>query len=191
MWLPLEKWNGRFAGVGNGGWAGTVSFGALATQIRRGYAAASTNTGHQAVPGVDMAKFAYEHPEHLIDFAYRSHHETGDEGEGDRAGVLRKPPEHSYWVGCSSGGYEGLMEAQRFPADYDGIVAGAPANNWTRLMAGDLDAVLAVVKDPASNLPPPALELLNRAVLAACDGIDGVVDGVLEDPRRCTFDPAS
>ena len=83
------------------------------------------------------------------------------------------------------------MEAQRFPADYDGIVAGAPANNWTRLMAGDFDAVLAVVKDPASNLPPSALELLNRAVIAACDGIDGVVDGVLDDPRKCTFDPAA
>ena len=72
VWLPLEKWNGKFAGVGNGGWAGTISFGALAGQIRRGYATASTNTGHQAMPGEDMARFAFEHPEQLIDFAYRS-----------------------------------------------------------------------------------------------------------------------
>jgi feruloyl esterase len=83
------------------------------------------------------------------------------------------------------------MEAQRFPSDYDGIVAGAPANNWTRLMAGDLDAVLAVAKDPASHLPQPALELLNRSVLAACDRMDGLADGVLDDPRRCAFDPAA
>jgi feruloyl esterase len=191
VWLPLEKWNGKFAGVGNGGWAGTINFGALAGQLRRGYAAASTNTGHQAMPGEDMAKFAFEHPEQLIDFAYRSHHETARKGKALTQAFYGKAPERAYWVGCSSGGYEGLMEAQRFPSDYDGIVAGAPANNWTRLMAGDLDAVLAVVKDPASNLPSPALELLNRAVVTACDGIDGVVDGVLDDPRRCTFDPAA
>jgi len=189
VWLPLEKWNGKFAGVGNGGWAGTISFGALAGQIRRGYAAASTNTGHPAMPGVDMAKFAFEHPEQLIDFAYRSHHETAIKAKAIAQAFYARPPEHAYWIGCSSGGYEGLMEAQRFPADYDGIVAGAPANNWTRLMAGDLDAVLAVVKDPASNLPQAALELLNRAVLTACDGIDGIVDGVLDDPRKCKFDP--
>jgi tannase/feruloyl esterase len=191
VWLPLEKWNGKFAGVGNGGWAGTISFGALAGQIRRGYAAASTNTGHPAMPGEDMARFAFEHPEQLIDFAYRSHHETARKAKALTQAFYGKAPERAYWVGCSSGGYEGLMEAQRFPEDYDGIVAGAPANNWTRLMAGDLDAVLAVVKDSASNLPPSALELLNRSVVTACDGIDGVVDGVLDDPRRCTFDPGA
>jgi feruloyl esterase len=191
VWLPLEKWNGKFAGVGNGGWAGTISFGPLGAQLRRGYAAASTNTGHAAVPGEDMAKFAFEHPEQLIDFAYRAHHETTVTAKALVKAFYSRAHERAYWVGCSSGGYEGLMEAQRFPADYDGIVAGAPANNWTRLMAGDLDAILAVAKDPASHLPPAALELLNRSVIAACDGIDGVKDGVLDDPRTCTFDPAA
>jgi feruloyl esterase len=191
VWLPLEKWNGKFAGVGNGGWAGTISFGALASQLRRGYASASTNTGHVAKPGEEMARFAFEHPEQLIDFAYRAHHETAIKAKALVKAFYARPPEHAYWVGCSSGGYEGLMEAQRFPADYDGIVAGAPANNWTRLMAGDLDAVLAVAKNPASHLPPAALELLNRSVIAACDGTDGLVDGVLDDPRRCAFDPAA
>ncbi len=151
VWLPLEQWNGKLAGVGNGGWAGTISFGALGTQIRRGYAAASTNTGHVAVSGEDMARFAFEHPEQLIDFAYRSHHELATKAKAIAQQFYAKAPERAYFVGCSSGGYEGLMEAQRFPADYDGIVAGAPANNWTRLMAGDLEAVLAVVKDPASQ----------------------------------------
>ncbi len=191
VWLPLDKWSGRFSGVGNGGWAGTISFGALADQIRRGAASASTNTGHQAAGGLNMARFAYEHPEQLIDFAYRAHHETTVKAKALTQAFYGKPPERAYWIGCSSGGYEGLMEAQRFPADYDGIVAGAPANNWTRLMAGDLDGVLAVFKDAASNLPPSALGVLHRAALAACDGQDGVADGVLEDPRRCTFDPVA
>jgi feruloyl esterase len=191
VWLPLDKWNGKFSGVGNGGWAGNISYGALAEQLRRGYATASTNTGHEAAGGVNAARFAFEHPEQLIDFAYRSHHETAVHAKAIVGAFYGKPPERSYFVGCSSGGYEGLMEAQRFPADYDGIVAGAPANNWTRLMAGDFDGVLAVLKDPASNLPPSALGALYRGVLASCDGADGVTDGVLDDPGRCTFDPAT
>ena len=191
VWLPLQNWNGRFAGVGNGGWAGNISYSALAEQIRRAYASASTNTGHEAAPGFNAARFAFEHPEQLIDFAYRAHHETALKGKALVQAFYGKPHERAYWIGCSSGGYEGLMEAQRFPADYNGIVAGAPANNWTRLMAGDLDATLALLKDSASNLPVTALGVLHRAVLAACDGADGVVDGVLEDPRRCKFDPAA
>lgn len=189
-WLPLEKWNGKFAGVGNGGWAGTISYGPLADQLRRGYATASTNTGHEAAPGINAAKFAYDKPEQLIDFAYRAHHETALRAKAIVEALYGKPAGKSYFIGCSSGGYEGLMAAQRFPADYDGIVAGAPANNWTRLMAGFFDGILAVLKDPASNLQPPAVGLLYRGVLAACDSDDGVTDGVLEDPRRCKFDPA-
>ena len=141
VWLPLEAWNGKFAGVGNGGWAGTISFGPLAEQLRRGYAAASTNTGHEAVGGANMARFAFEKPEQLIDFAFRSHHETNVAARTLTQTFYGKPPQHSYFIGCSSGGYEGLMEAQRFPGDYDGIVAGMPANNWTRLMAGRLRRV--------------------------------------------------
>jgi feruloyl esterase len=192
VWLPLAKWNGKFAGVGNGGWAGTISYGALQEQIRRGYAVASTNTGHQAPPAaMDMARFAFDHPEQLIDFAYRAHHETTIKAKTLVHAFYARPAERAYWIGCSSGGYEGLMEAQRFPADFDGIVAGAPANNWTRLMAGDFDATLAVLAEPASNLPPSALGVLYRGVVAACDRADGVTDGVLEDPERCTFDPAA
>lgn len=191
VWLPLQNWNGKFAGVGNGGWAGTISFGALSEQLRRGYATASTNTGHEAAPGVNAARFAFEKPEQLIDFAYRSQHETAVKAKALTRAFYGKSPERSYFVGCSSGGYQGLMEAQRFPTDYDGIVSGMPANNWTRLMAGDLDGILAVSRDPESHLPPSALGLLHRAVLAACDRTDGVADGVLEDPRRCRFDPAA
>jgi Tannase and feruloyl esterase/Trehalose utilisation len=191
VWLPLDRWNGKFAGVGNGGWAGTISYPSLIEQLRRGYATASTNTGHEAAPGLNMARFAFDKPEQLIDFAYRAHHETAMQGKALAEGLFGKAPERSYFVGCSSGGYEGLMEAQRFPADYDGIVAGAPANNWTRLMAGDLDATLAMFQDPASLLTPAARGVLHRAALSTCDAADGIADGVLEDPRRCKFDPAS
>ena len=191
VWLPLEKWNGKFSGVGNGGWAGVISYGPLGDQLRRGYAAASNNTGHEAAPGLDMARFAFERPERLIDFAHRAHHETASRAKAIVEAFYGKRPERAYFIGCSSGGYEGLMEAQRYPADYDGIVSAAPANNWTRLMAGDFDGVLAVLKDPASHLPPAALGVLYRAALAACDGKDGVSDNVIEDPRQCTFDPAS
>jgi feruloyl esterase len=191
VWLPLEKWNGKFAGVGNGGWAGVISYGGMADQLRRGYATASTNTGHEAAPGINAARFAFEQPERLVDFAHRAHHQTASLAKALVHAFFGKEPQRSYFIGCSSGGYEGLMAAQRYPADYDAIVAGAPANNWTRLMAGDFDAVLAVLKEPASNLPTSALGLLYRAVIAACDGADGVSDGVLEDPRECRFDPGT
>ena len=191
VWMPLEQWNGRFAGVGNGGWAGTISYGALGDQLRRGYATASTNTGHEAAPGLNMARFAHEKPEQLIDFAYRAHHETAVRAKSVVQAFYGRPAERAYFIGCSSGGYEGLMAAQRFPSDYDGIVAAAPANNWTRLMAGDFDGVLAVLKDPASHLTPAALGLLHRAALAACDSGDAVADGVIDDPRQCRFDPGA
>jgi feruloyl esterase len=191
VWMPLDKWNGKFAGVGNGGWAGSVSYPQLAEQLRLGYATASTNTGHTPAPGVDAARFAYEKPEQLIDFAYRSHHETALRAKDLVAAFYGKAPARSYFIGCSSGGYEGLMAAQRFPSDYDGIVAGMPANNWTRLMAGDFDATLAVFKDGVNNLPASALGVLHRGALAACDAKDGVTDGVIEDPRGCAFDPGT
>jgi feruloyl esterase len=191
VWMPLEKWNGKFAGVGNGGWAGFIAYGPLGDQLRRGYATASTNTGHEAAPGANAARFAFEKPEQLVDFAYRSQHETALKARALTEAFYGKPPQHSYFIGCSSGGYQGLMEAQRFPADYDGIVAGMPANNWTRLMAGDFDAALAVLKDPSSHLPPSALGVLHRGALAACDAGDGVTDGVVNDPRRCRFEPSA
>jgi feruloyl esterase len=190
VWLPLNGWTGRFVGVGNGGWAGNVSYAALANQIRRGNAAGSTDTGHPAEPDLDQAKFAYGHAERLIDFAWRSAHEMTVKAKALARAFYEKHPDHSYWVGCSTGGKQGLMEAQRFPDDYDGILAGAPANNWTRLMHATVDVTVAGL-DSAGRLTPDDLQMLNRAVLSACDRLDGVEDGLLEDPRRCRFDPAS
>jgi feruloyl esterase len=102
-----------------------------------------------------------------------------------------KAPERSYWSGCSSGGKQGLKEAQKFPRDYDGIVAGAPANYWTHLMIGDLWPAMATLANPAGFLPPAKLELIHQAALRACDELDGVKDGLIEDPMRCHFDPGT
>jgi feruloyl esterase len=191
LWLPLDTWNGKFAGVGNGGWAGIISYSALGEQLRRGYATVSTNTGHVAESGFDMAKFAFGHPERLADFGWRSVHEMTEKGKAITAAHYGRPARYAYWIGCSTGGKQGLTEAQRFPSDYDGIVAVAPANNWARLMAGDLAPQRDVAIDAASVLTPAQARLIHSAVLKACDARDGVVDSLIENPAKCAFDPAS
>jgi len=140
---------------------------------------------------LDQAKFAFERPEGLIDFSYRATHETTLASKALIKEFYGRLPRRSYWIGASTGGYQGLMEAQRFPADYDGILAGAPANNWTSQMAGMLNEILAVSRDSDSRLSDSALQILHRAVLSTCDTLDGVADGVLEDPRKCVFDVAT
>jgi feruloyl esterase len=184
-WLPLSGWNGKFQGVGNGGWAGSISYGALAGALARGYAAASTDTGHTGGSG----SFALGHPEKLIDFAYRAVHEMTVKSKVILKAFYGSGPKLSYWVGCSNGGRQALQEAQRFPSDYDGIVAGAPANDWTHLMTGHLWIAKAVHTDDASYIPPEKYALIHKAVLDACDALDGLADGVLDDPTRCRFDP--
>ena len=187
VWMPAEGWNGKFMGVGNGGWSGAIVYPALAAALARGYAAASTNTGHD---GGD-ASFVPGHPEKLVDFAYRAVHEMTVRAKAVTEAYYGKAPARAYWNGCSSGGKQGLKEAQKFPRDYDGIVAGAPANYWTHLMAGDLWPAVVTRNDPAASLPPAKLEVLHKAALAACDNLDGVKDGLLEDPAHCRFDPAT
>lgn len=193
VWLPLHKWNGKFEGVGNGGTAGTISYRAMAVALRRGYATASTDTGHVNTPpnnGFD-ATWALGHPELVADFGYRGLHLTTVNGKRITEGFYGKDPAHSYYVGCSQGGQQGLMEAQRFPEDYDGLLVGDPANNWTRHYAGaHLWYSIATLKDPESYIPASKVPILAHAVLAACDAIDGIADGVIDDPRECHFDPA-
>jgi feruloyl esterase len=187
VWMPAEGWNGKFMGVGNGGWSGAIVYPALATALGRGYAAASTNTGHD---GGD-ASFVPGHPEKLVDFAYRAVHEMTVKAKAVTEAYYGNAPARAYWNGCSSGGKQGLKEGQKFPRDYDGIVAGAPANHWTHLMAGDLWPTVVTLKDPAASLPPAKLDVLHKAALAACDKLDGVEDGLLENPAGCPFDPAT
>lgn len=191
VWLPDVAWNGKFQGVGNGGMAGSISYGAMAAALQRGYAVASTDTGHVSRGSFD-ATWALRRPDLIADFGHRGLHVTTVNGQKITEAFYRKRPRHSYYVGCSKGGQQGLMEAQRYPEDYDGIIAGDPANNWTRFYAGGhLWYWLATTRDPASYIPASKIPLLNDAVNAACDALDGVRDGVLEDPRACTFDPAA
>ena len=187
VWLPLADWNGKFQGVGGGGFAGVISYGAMASALRRGYATASTDTGH-STPG---GSWALGHPELVTDYAYRAIHEMTVKAKAIVAAFYGTAARKSYFVGCSTGGRQGLMEAQRFPADYDGIVAGAPANDWTHLMAASLWVASATLKDAAARLPAPALAALNTAALAACDAHDGVTDGLIGNPLACRFDPGT
>jgi feruloyl esterase len=185
VWMPLSNWNGKFQGVGGGGFAGVIGYPAMASALNRGYATASTDTGH-STPG---GSWALGHPELVTDFAYRAINEMTLKAKSIVEAFYGQGPRLSYFVGCSTGGRQGLMEAQRFPADYDGIVAGAPANFWTHLMAGSLWPASATLKDPVSHLSSSKLALLNKAALAACDARDGVADGLIESPQRCSFDP--
>jgi feruloyl esterase len=187
VWMPAAGWNGKFQAVGGGGFAGAISYGAMATALNRGYATASTDTGH-STPG---GSWAMGHPELVIDFGYRAVHETTVKAKAIVEAFYGNAPRVSYFVGCSTGGRQGLMEAQRYPNDYDGIVAGAPANIWTRLPAANLFAAAAVLKDEATRLPAAKLSALYKGAIAACDARDGVTDGVIENPPACPFDPGS
>jgi len=142
VWLPSSGWNSKFQAVGNGGWAGVISYSALADAVRAGYAGASTDTGHVGGRGT----FALDHPEKLIDFSWRSEHEMTVKAKAVIEAFYGAGPRLSYWNGCSTGGRQGLKEAQMFPNDYDGIIAGAPANRT----AISLWIAHAVLKDPAS-----------------------------------------
>jgi len=189
VWMPASGWNGGFRGQGNGGFAGSIGFEGLALAVLKGFASAATDTGH-AASAID-ATWALGHPEKVSDFGYRAIHEMTLKSKAIVQAYYASPVKHSYFEGCSDGGREALMEAQRFPADYDGIAAGAPANNWTRLMTNALYNSKALFADPADSIPSSKLPAIDAAVLAACDGADGVVDGVVNDPRSCHFQPAT
>jgi len=181
VWLPAANWNSKYQAVGNGGWAGVISYAAMADAVKRGYATSSTDTGHVGGSG----SFALGHPEKLIDFSYRSEHEMTLKAKAIIDAFYGSAPRLSYWNGCSTGGRQGLKEAQMFPNDYDGIIAGAPANR-TAISLWIADAVL---KDPASYIPPSKYPVIHQAAVAACDERDGLKDGLIDDPRKCTFDP--
>jgi len=181
VWLPVANWNKKLQSVGNGGWAGTISYSALADAVRDGYASASTDTGHVGGSG----SFALGHQEKLIDFGWRSEHEMTVEAKAIVQAFYGSAPQLSYWNGCSTGGRQGLKEAQMFPGDYDGIIAGAPANRT----AISLWIAFAVLKDKASYIPPAKYPVIHAAALAACDAKDGLKDGLIADPTKCNFDP--
>lgn len=187
LWLPAENWNGRFIQTGNGGVAGSIVHGSMAGPLRRGYAVANTDTGHVS-GGNDIWGWAVGHTSKLTDYAWRAVHELTTTGKAITATRYGTDPEKSYFVGCSTGGRQGLMEAQRFPEDYDAIIAGAPAANWAPLMA--LSVLIQTNLGPG-KLDPTKLRLLKEGAIAACDALDGVEDRVISSIRQCDFDPAS
>jgi feruloyl esterase len=186
VWMPSAGWNGKFQGVGNGGFAGSLSYPDLAGAVARGYASATTDTGHS---GGD-ASWALGHPEKIVDYGHRAIHEMTEKAKAIISAFYGEGPKHSYFSSCSNGGRQALMEAQRYPNDYDGLIAGAPANYFTHILTGFAWNMQMTLNDPASYIPPSKLKAVEAAALAACDGRDGVKDGVLDDPTRCHFDPS-
>jgi feruloyl esterase len=188
VWLPIDGWNGRFQGVGNNGFAGSTMYSAMIQAVTAGYATASTDTGHSGSPL--SASWALNHPDKIIDYSHRAVHMMTLVAQEVVNAYYEKPAHHSYWNGCSQGGAQGLAEAQRYPDDYDGIVVGAPANNMTHLRVSGNWIAQAIHKDPKTFIADSKLPAINQAVLAACDDIDGVQDGIIDDPRSCAFDIA-
>jgi len=184
VWLPSSGWNGKYQAVGNGGWAGVITYSALAEGVKRGYATSSTDTGHVGATG----SFALGHPEKLIDFGYRSVHEMVLKSKAIVQAFYGSAPVHSYWNGCSTGGRQGLMEAQRYPGDFDGMLAGAPANPRSGLTTEEMVIGIAALKNPESHIPKSKYAMIHQAVLEKCDAIDGLKDGLIQNPMLCKFD---
>jgi len=187
VWLPQAGWNRKLQAAGNGGLGGTIPYPALAAAVRAGYAAVATDTGH--VGG--NADFVAGHHEKLVDFAYRAIHEMTVTAKALVAARYDEPPSRSYFSSCSTGGRQALIEAQRYPDDFDGIVAGDASWDQMRLYAARVALNVYINRDPAAALPASKLPMIHKAVLAACDALDGVTDGVIEDPSRCHFDYAT
>src|SRR5215510_7272437 len=149
LWMPSENWNGKFLAVGNGGWAGNIETGAIANALSRGYAAASNDTGHKGA----SASFAVGHPEKVIDFGYRSMHEMAVQSKAIIQKFYSRGHRLSYYEGCSTGGRQGMMEAQRYPEDFDAIIAGAPVYNQVHLNESQVSLQVAMLKEPTKIVP--------------------------------------
>lgn len=188
VWLP-DRWNGKFVGVGGGGFNGGLASAALALTplAEQGYAGVATNAGHDVSP---TAQWALGNPEKIVDFAHRGNHLGAVIGKATVAAYYGKPATRNLFHGCSNGGRDALMLAQRYPTDYDAIVAGAPANDWTGLMSWFARHEQVARISPGVDLLGPKLNLVHAAAIAKCDALDGAKDGLIERPAVCKFDPA-
>jgi feruloyl esterase len=185
VWLPAAGWNGKFQQVGNGAWAGSIQYAALASALRHGYAAASTDAGHSG----EDASFALGHPEKLIDFGYRAVHETAVKSRAVIEAFYGSAPRLAYFTGCSGGGRMAFQEAQRFPGDFDAILAGAPGYDRVNQSVQMLMNAKATLDRPESMIPKSKYPVIHRAAIEACDAADGLKDGLISDPLHCRFDP--
>ncbi len=185
VWLPAGDWNGKYQAVGNGAFTGSIRYRNMAAALARGYATSSTDTGHLG----NTASFGLGHPEKVVDFGWRSVHEMVVAAKHIIGSHYEEALRFSYWVGCSAGGRQAMKEAQRFPSDFDGIIAGAPGLDWTGRAAGSLRVATYLEANEAGRLSAEDRQLVHTAALEACDAEDGVEDGVIGDPERCEFDP--
>ncbi len=195
--LMPDDWNGRFLMGGGGGFVGSVQNQARGlyahggSPLERGYATAGTDTGHTG--GGISAGWALDHPERQENFGHRAVHLTAETAKSVISHYYARPSDYDYFVGCSRGGGQAMMASQRYPDDFDGIVAAAPAYDWTGISAGFVQNQQAIYPDgdlDAPVLTPAVLDLLGSSILDACDADDGVDDGMMTDPRQCGFDPA-
>ena len=194
VWLPAADWNGKYMGIGNGGSAGSITYTytpnahGLADALKERFAAASTDTGHRGAG--DDYTFGKGHPEIAIDYFYRAIHETAVNAKAIIQAFYGSGAKYSYFDSCSNGGREALMEVQRYPADYNGVLAGAPSNFRTHLQLEMVWLSEAVSAEPASHFSASKLPAIEAAALAACDARDGLQDGVIDEPQKCKFDPS-
>lgn len=189
VWLPVNGWNGKFVGIGNGIWAGQLSYSQLGDPLKRGYAVATTDTGHTG-SGL-TAEWAVGHPEKLVDFGHRAVHEMAVTAKAAIAAFYGRGPQLSYWNSCSTGGRQGLMAAHRYPEDFDAISAMAPANPMTDLMTQSMWAGWQPQRAAGAALPVPQLAAVHSAAVKQCDKLDGLEDGLIGRPDACRFDPAT
>jgi feruloyl esterase len=193
VWLPTSGWTGRLVGTGNGALAGSISYGSIAPMVAEGAVAFGTDTGHLESKEADGSVSIgwAKNPEALIDFGYRSMHEATQGAKEIAASLYGKEPAYSYYAGCSTGGRQGVMAVQRYPDDYDGILIGAPALDWSSQHAAQLFEAQQTLLDPSHFLNKDTLAMVKAAVTKQCDAADGTKDGMIADPRVCKFDPAS
>jgi feruloyl esterase len=185
LWLPTESWNGKFLTVGNGGWAGAIQgYGDMQEALRRGYATAATDTGHSAADG-PAGMFALGHPEKIVDFAYRALHDMTVKSKRLIDVFYSEPLDYSYYKGCSTGGRQGVMAAQRYPGDYDGIIAGALANRHIHMHTAGAYRAMQLARHPELAVAEGKAKLVTDAILKQCDTLG---EGFLNNPRQCSFD---
>lgn len=182
VWLPTSGWGNRYLSVGEGGLHGAINYTGLSSGVKRGYATASTDTGHLA----NDTWWMVGHPEKVIDAGYRGKHLQATTAKAVIEAFYAQKPARSYHIGCSGGGREGMISLQRYPSDYDGYVIGAPANNWTGQVK-DWIMKAQLMSNPATAIPVAKEPAIQAAAVAQCDAVDGLSDGIISSPRQCTF----
>lgn len=190
VWLPLKGWNGKLLSAGNFSWGGYFMYPVMMSGLEKGYATASTDTGHNDDnPAQTGGKFIPGHPEKLVDYAWRAHHLMAVNAKEIIRAFYGRLPYKSYWIGCSLGGIEGLIEAQNYPEDYDGMVIGAPPNPLLNFNAAQLWPMWLINKNPAMKMSPEKFKLVHSAVLKQCATSIGQEQGFVEQPDKCSFEP--